>query len=168
MPEPLDPESILARHEAGLFGEARMVLMGIDSGHRSEAFNRLVLPLCQPLVEAIGHRMAYEAAMKAKVDQDLIDMYVANVLKHDASWYIEFGGLSRRAIAEKEDRAASALLPRLESLLEETGVGPYCQAPIVSQKAWDAFVDTLPHHIGKAALDLIPGTELGRHLKSKL
>jgi len=156
MPETANSDSLLARHEAGLFQEARTVAMSLGAGHRSEAFNRLVLPLCQPLIEAIGHRMAYDAAVKAKVDQDLIDLFVANAVKHDASWYVGHGGLTRRSIAEMEDRAVSALFPRLEDLLEKTGAAPYCQAPIVSDEAWRIFVDELPSYSGSAALPLIP------------
>ena len=161
MPETTDPKSILAKHEAGLFEEARTVVMALGAGHRSEAFNRLVLPLCQPLIEAIGHRMAYDAAVKAKVSQDIIDLYVANALKHDASWYIEHAGMTRRQIADIEDKAASALLPQLDELLEGTGAGPYCHAPIVSDESWKAFVDSLPHFGGAAVINLIPGTEQG-------
>ncbi|TCD66083.1 hypothetical protein EIP91_001841 [Steccherinum ochraceum] len=171
MPEPADANSLLARHEAGLFEEARTVVMSLGAGHRSESFNRLILPLCQPLIEAIGHRMAYDAAVKAKVPQDLIDMYVANALKHDASWYIENAGLTRRKIAEIEDKAASALLPQLDALLDATGAAPYCHAPIVSDETWKAFVDSLPHYGGNAVVTTIPGTEqsvLGASAPAKL
>ncbi|TCD62829.1 hypothetical protein EIP91_006370 [Steccherinum ochraceum] len=161
MPEPADPSSLLARHELGLFEETRTLVMNLGSGHRTEAFNRLVLPLCQPLIEAIGHRMAYDAAVKAKVPQDLVDMYVANALKHDPTWYIEHAGLTRREIAQMEDRAASAMLPKLEVMLEATGSAPYVHAPIVSDENWKAFLDTLPHFGGNAVVNVIPGTEQG-------
>ncbi|KAH8085466.1 acyl-CoA dehydrogenase NM domain-like protein [Cristinia sonorae] len=161
MPEPADPNSLLARHEAGLFEEARTVVMGLGAGHRSEAFNRLVLPLCQPLIESIGHRMAYEAAVKAQVPQPLIDLYVANAVKYDASWYIEHAAQTRRKIAEMEDLAVEKVLPNLNQLLDDTGAGPYCHAPIVSDATWKAFVDSLPHYGGNAQVDLIPGAAQG-------
>ena len=63
MPETPNPDLILARHEAGLFEEARKIMADLQCEHRSETFNRAILPLCQPLVEAIGHRMAYDAAV---------------------------------------------------------------------------------------------------------
>jgi len=161
MPEAADPNSLLARHEAGLFEEARTVVMGLGAGHRSEAFNRLVLPLCQPLIEAIGHRMAYEAAVRAQVSQEIIDLYVANAVKYDASWYIEHAAYTRHRIAEMEDAAAEKMLPQLNRLLDETGAEPYCHAPIATDATWKAFVDQLPHYGGDAALNLIPGTEQG-------
>lgn len=161
MPEAADPNSLLARHEQGLYEEARTVVMGLGAGHRSEAFNRLVLPLCQPLIEAIGHRMAYDAAVKARVPQPLINLYVANAVKHDSSWYIEHAALTRRKIAEMEDKAASALLPELDELLESTGGKAYCHAPIVSNESWKAFLAQLPHFAGNAVVETIPGAEQG-------
>ena len=160
LPPPADSTSLLARHEAGLFDEARQIVANLKEGHRSEGFNRLVLPLCQPLIEAIGHRMAYEAAVKARVNADLIALYVAGVVKYDASWYVEHLGLGRRSILEMEDRAITAALPHLESLLEETGARQYCVAPIVSDDTWDNFVRNLPHFDGDASLQLIPGAHL--------
>ncbi|TCD66582.1 hypothetical protein EIP91_001139 [Steccherinum ochraceum] len=158
MPEPADPTSLLAQHEAGLFDEARSVAMSLGTGHRSDAFNRLILPLCQPLIEAIGHRMAYEAAMAAHVDPDILKLYVANALKHDASWYVQHGGLTRREIADMEDRAVGNLLGRLEELLEDTGAEAYVHAPIVSDEGWNAFVDRLPRYSGVAEMSLISGS----------
>ena len=158
MPPPADPSSFLARHEAGLFDEARAVVLSIGEGQRCEAFNRLVLPLCQPLVEAIGHRMAYEAAVDAHVDSDLIGLFVAGALKYDASWYVEHLGITRRQIAEMEDRALSATFPRFENILEQTGARVYCTAPIVSDASWAGFVEKLPTYDGDTAFNTIPGT----------
>lgn len=105
--------------------------------------------------------MAYDAAVAAGVDNDLIDLFVAGALKHDASWYVEHGGFTRRAIAEMEDRAVGALMPRLDDLLEATEAGPYCQAPIVSDDTWSQFVESLPHYTGNASLSLIPEASQG-------
>jgi hypothetical protein len=159
MPASEFPDCLLARHEAGLFEECQKVIAGLGSGHRSEGFNRLVLPLCQPLVEAIGHRMAYEAAVKAKVDPELLALYEAAVVKLDSSWYAEHAGFGRRAQAEAEDRAATAALPNLGKYIADTKVEPYCQAPIVSDLAWSTFVAGLPHFDGNAVIELIPNTK---------
>jgi len=56
-PPPENPDCLLAKHEAGLFKEAREIMEGI-SDHRSEAFNATVLPLCQPLIETSDIRGA--------------------------------------------------------------------------------------------------------------
>ena len=160
MPAPVDPGSLLARHEAGLLEEARQIMADLGTGHRSDEFNRLVLPLCQPIVEAIGHRMAYEAAVKEKVDPDILALFTIGVIKHDSSWYVEHLKLGRREQQEMEDNALTALLPRLEELLEATGAKPYCVAPIVSDDAWNEFVGSLPHFEGEAYVEIIPGNTI--------
>ena len=104
MPPPADPNSLLARHEAGLFEELRDIIKDVPH-HRSAEVNRLVLPHCQPVMEAIGHRMAYDAAVAQGVRPCLIDLYVANVVRCDPAWYAEHAGLGRRAQQEMETKA---------------------------------------------------------------
>lgn len=41
--------------------------------HRSKRFNRDILPLALPLVEATGHRMAFETAKEANLNSKLLD-----------------------------------------------------------------------------------------------
>ncbi|KAJ3833894.1 acyl-CoA dehydrogenase NM domain-like protein, partial [Lentinula raphanica] len=55
------PECLLYKHEKGLWMEAQARYMRLDGAHRARAFNHTILPLCRPLVESIGHRMAWEA-----------------------------------------------------------------------------------------------------------
>lgn len=73
MPAPNDPDCLLARHDTGLVEEARSCLNEAGGEHRSEYFNRFVLPLCLPLVvEVIRQRMAYENVVAAGVHPTLI------------------------------------------------------------------------------------------------
>lgn len=108
------------------------------------------------MIEAIGHRMAYDAAIERGVNHDVLALYEAGVVKHDASWYVEYAGLGRAAIRDMEDRAMVELLPRLGELLDWTGVAPYCVAPIVSEAASDEFYASLPVYVGNVSLHLIP------------
>ena len=101
VPGSTNPKSNLARHEAGLFQENRAVLTSC-SHHRSDEVNRLILPQCQAMIEAIGHRMAYDAAVAAGVQQNLIDLYEVSCMKLDAAWYSEEVGIGRRALAAME------------------------------------------------------------------
>ena len=59
--------------EQGVFGESRA--LAEKFGHRSQIFADHILPRSKELVEAIGHRMAYEAAVAEDVPQPLIDLY---------------------------------------------------------------------------------------------
>lgn len=149
VPAPQNPDSPLALHEAGLFSESREIL-NTASHHRGDDVNRLILPNCQPLVEAIGHRIAYDAAVAAGVQPCLVDLYVASVLKRDAAWYSENVGLGRRAVVEMETKAMDTILSQLGSLIGDMGVSPWITSRIVSDKRWDAFVEKLEVFTGDA------------------
>ncbi|KAJ7656464.1 hypothetical protein DFH06DRAFT_1298289 [Mycena polygramma] len=82
---------LLARHEQGLFAECQAILHQ-TGGHRSADFNNLVLPKSELIVRAIGHRMAYDAAVDAKLDPTITNLYLASTVPLDASWYAEHAG----------------------------------------------------------------------------
>ncbi|KAL3455348.1 acyl-CoA dehydrogenase NM domain-like protein [Aspergillus heterothallicus] len=149
-PPPKNPNSPLARHEAGLIAEARELMKRFNNKHRSEAFNRTILPLCLPLVLAIGYRMALEAAEDIGIDPKLRALYEAGIYKEDAGWFAEKGGISRETQRAMEAAAADAVLPELERLVEETGVAPYCTAPMTSQALWDGHLAELETFEGDA------------------
>ena len=64
---PQDKTSRLAIHEQKLGDEMKGILASARDGHRGELANQLLLPRSLPYVEAIGHRMAWEAAKDAGV-----------------------------------------------------------------------------------------------------
>ena len=162
LPPPIDPNSLLARYEAGLLQHLRNVLKGIPN-HRSTEVNPLILPHCQPAMEAIGHRMAYDAAVEQGVRQCLIDLYVANVAKLDSAWYVEHAGLGRDTQQEMATRAMDGVLPILGELVHEMDMFAYVNAPIVSDESWATFVESLKVFGGDARVDL--GFErVGRHV----
>ncbi|KAJ5796931.1 uncharacterized protein N7518_005471 [Penicillium psychrosexuale] len=157
MPPPNDSTSPIARHEASLFSEARDLLQqGAKGIHRSERFNRNILPLALPLIEAIGHRMAYEAAIDASINPSLLNLYESGVFKEDSAWYVEQGGLSREIQREMEAQAVDVLLPRMNDILRASGVQPYSNAPMTSKMLWNDFVSGLEVFSGDAPSDLFP------------
>lgn len=133
--------------------EAKQHLLLIGGMHRSEEFNRNILPLSLPLIQAIGHRMALEAAREANIDPKLIDLYETGVILDDSAWYTEQGGISRLAQKEMEAQAADALLPEMEKLVYNTGAAPYSNAPMASEKGWNVFVSELETFEGEAVFD---------------
>ena len=153
IPAPTNPDSLLARHEAGLMAENRAVLAACTH-HRSDDVNRLILPNCQPLIEAIGHRLAYDAAITAGVQPCLIDLYVASVVKRDAGWYSENTDFGRGALVKMEAAALDAILPQLGTLVDEMGVRPWITSKIVSDERWSTFVEELEVLEGDRAVEL--------------
>ncbi|KAF8189522.1 acyl-CoA dehydrogenase NM domain-like protein [Mycena galopus ATCC 62051] len=135
------PNSLAARHEAGLFKECREELVNkMGSQHRSDAFNRLILPRCKDLVEAIGQRFFYEAAKETGLEQAVLDVYEAGIVKHGSAWFAVHAGMDGPAQAAHEDEAITAAMPHLERWLQWSGGKDYALAPIMTQSRWDAFV----------------------------
>ncbi|KAF8903477.1 acyl-CoA dehydrogenase NM domain-like protein [Gymnopilus junonius] len=143
VPTTNDPKSLLALHEEGLFRELQAILKDIGH-HRASDFDRLVLPECLPLVQAIGHRMAYDAAISAGVDLCLIDLYAASCVRLDSSWYVENQGLSRIQQREVEAAVIDRVFPKTEEFLYKMGVEPYIIAPIISEERWEDYISSLP------------------------
>ncbi|KAH9936925.1 acyl-CoA dehydrogenase NM domain-like protein [Amylocystis lapponica] len=158
VPESTDPTSVLAQHEAGMFTELRGLLAQMES-HRSDSYDRSILPESLQLVQTIGHRMAYDAAVAANVDKCLIDLYVASCMKLDQAWYLEALGYSRAVQRQMEASAVDAVYERLEEFLERMDVEPYITAPIASDEEWEKYVASLttygeaPVGVPKAVVD---------------
>ncbi|KAL3495497.1 acyl-CoA dehydrogenase/oxidase C-terminal [Aspergillus germanicus] len=146
LPQPTDPSSLLAQYEAGLaFKICNSTLATINSNHRDAEYNNLILPHAQHLIESIGHRMAYEAARAAGVDEDLLALYEAGVLFHAPGWYVSTMGLDIRGVFGNESVAMDRVLGRLGEVVWglEQEVGAYCTAPILGDKQWEGFVGGL-------------------------
>jgi len=113
-------------------------------GHRSTTYDREVLPRSLPLVLAIGHRIAYDAARAAQVDAPLLDLFEVAAVLQDEAWYVECMGISRVELRRREAHALEAVFARLEEYLVKMDVAPYIVAPIVSDEKWEQFFGTLP------------------------
>lgn len=142
MPPPRDPSSLLAKHEASLIAHARS--MPCIKNHRSAEYNRKVLQRCVPICEAIGARMAHEAAVEAGVHKALLDVFVSSVMKLDEGWYITHAGLDQEAQRDMEDKALSALAPIADTFVTISEDMSFITAPIVSDEKWNEFVMKLP------------------------
>lgn len=150
VPAAQDPQSRLAVHEARLFAEARALLAAVRGKHRGALANALLLPRCVPLVEAVGHRMAAEAARDAGVPAPLVRLYELGAQGTDLAAYIEYGLTTRQAFAEEEARALDEVYEGLEGYLKQAGVERYATATIVSQERWDKYVESLDVYRGSS------------------
>lgn len=155
MPRSTLPNCLLAKYEEGLGEEAFETVMSIPDDHRSEEFNRLLIPRCRPLIQGIGHRMMYESAAKAGVDVQLLALYEIWTVGENLDWYIEHGLFTRKSFREAENKALDALEPRLGELLGQMNMEAYVTAPIVGQSQFDQFVDSLYPLTGEAELNFI-------------
>src|SRR6266849_2510173 len=80
---PRYPDSLLAQHEKGLYSELRAAL-AIALSHRSSSYDREILPRSLSFIQAIGHRLSYDAARAAAIDAPLLDLFeIASVLQDE-------------------------------------------------------------------------------------
>ncbi|KAF9501730.1 acyl-CoA dehydrogenase NM domain-like protein [Pleurotus eryngii] len=144
LPPPVQPDSLLVSHESGLLSRCRRILERIGD-HRSEEYSRQLIPRAEKIVQSIGHRMAYDAAISAPVplDKRITDLYLWSTVRLDEAWYSENTGISAEDQFAKEDEALLAALPMLDKWLEDVGVEEYVSAPIVSKERWEGFVTGL-------------------------
>lgn len=132
-------------YERGVFDEMAARMAALPSGHRSSEFNVAVLPRCRTMVEAIGQRMAYEAALHSgNVIPEVLDLFEKCCIQEDASWHIEHGNYSRTRIWTAEERAFTSLMPLLPDLVKRTNAQDYITAPIVNGEALENFLTRLP------------------------
>jgi acyl-CoA oxidase len=135
----------------GLFAELRDAMHSMRT-HRSDAYNRLVLPRSLELLEAIGARMAFDAAVTKGVHATVLDLFVASIVKRESAWFAEKASLSRATQHNMEADAIDALYPRLPQIVEELDMAPYVSAPILSNDAWRQYVSTLKTFTGPSPI----------------
>ncbi|KAJ2912274.1 hypothetical protein MD484_g8140, partial [Candolleomyces efflorescens] len=171
IPTAQDTNGILYKHERGLFDEAASVLSGI-SHHRSDAFNRLILPRCEKLTLSIGYRMAYEAAVEARLDPRIIDLFRASSVRWDEGWYTETMGVSRETMFLDEDQALNEALPFLDKWADDLEVAEYVHAPITSAERWSDFfgkLEVCPSYVSSPSrLDNFVGKNGSKQLQARL
>jgi hypothetical protein len=149
IPLPSPEESLLANHASAVFQENLHLFESLKCDHRSDTFNNLLLPQSEIVIEAMGHALAYSAALKAGTPQYVLDVYESAVIRRDPAWYTEQAGLDRIAQRVREDVAVTSMLPYLPRLLAGLEVTPLA-APIASDAEWKNYLEQLTVHSGSA------------------
>ncbi|KAF6810069.1 hypothetical protein CMUS01_13545 [Colletotrichum musicola] len=109
-----------------------------------------ILPRCRTLIEAIGQRMAYEAALQSEdVSPEVLGVFVMSCMQEDPSWFVEHGNRTRTQMRDDEERAYAKLLPMLPELVERTGTKDYITAPVVDEDSLKNCVPSLQTFGGK-------------------
>jgi acyl-CoA oxidase len=149
LPPSDNPNSLLARHEKGLFEELKTFALKDDLGnsnHRSDAFAQNVTPRARDLIQAIGHRLAYDSVVESgTVRQELIDVWESNCILEDAAWYVEHVSMTSREIHARQVAAIERTRPHLEATIKDFGMDKHFgSTPLVSSELEDEFMRSLP------------------------
>ncbi|KAF9264356.1 acyl-CoA dehydrogenase NM domain-like protein [Marasmius fiardii PR-910] len=148
-PTARDPKHLLALHETSIFAELLSCISLRDETRNirepNNRFNDLVLPRANSFIEAIGARIAYEVATSdPDIDPSIVELFSIGCIQRDLAWYVEHRVFSRREVFAWEADTLDVLLPRLEELLNRTGIEPYVHGRICREDWWKKFVDELP------------------------
>ncbi|KAK4140589.1 acyl-CoA dehydrogenase/oxidase [Dichotomopilus funicola] len=147
LPEPRDPFSKLAQRERAMMESTKCKIaeLGGYEKHRGQDFNRHILPRCRPLIEAIGHRMAYEAAKDSGVDPKVVHLFEMLCLTTNLGWDVAEERTITPGFHDALVKAYDDVLPdMLKAMQDESDDNEYITAPIVSDESWSEFVQGLP------------------------
>ncbi|GKT88619.1 acyloxidase [Colletotrichum tofieldiae] len=139
LPQAADPTLPLALYEKDMFEDAagKVAVASGASGSHS--------PRCRTMVEAMGQRMAYEAARaQGSVAPQVLDLFEKSCIQEDPSWFVEHGHGTRSRLWDDEEQAYCNLLPLLPSLVERVNARAYITAPLVDETAMKGFIRALP------------------------
>ena len=118
--------------------------------HRDKPFNDRILPLCRPLIEAIGNRMAFEAAKEMPTNGQVLSLFEMFCMQPHLDWYVSEGLVEYDSFGASFSQTCNALLPSMLQLLSESDIKAYIYAPIVSEKLWEQFVSRMPYYGGSS------------------
>jgi acyl-CoA oxidase len=143
--------SLLQQRATEMLARHSNTSRSLAGGHRSEEFNKLLLPHAEETITAVGHALAYDAASKAGVDQTLLDMYLSTIMHHDPAWFITKGGFSSsEELDQFRSKVVTATLSRLEKYLDDLRVARYVTSPLVTVDGWKKYLSTLNKFSGNA------------------
>jgi len=153
-PEPSHPDTLLAKHYAGILSACSVMLEKFPKGHRDPQFGALILPQCEPALIALGHSLAYSAALDSGTPRPLLDLFELAMVKQDAGWYSQHADITEEERLLGEDGAAARALPHLKEYVDALDIRQYVTAPTVSDTAWDAWMDALKWSEGSRGVQL--------------
>ncbi|KAH7079824.1 hypothetical protein FB567DRAFT_552213 [Paraphoma chrysanthemicola] len=141
--------SPLARHEQGLMATLGTHLNPNSSSdapsHRSSLFAQNVTPRAVDLVQAIGHRFAYDSAQDSSISREFVDVWEADCMLHAAGWYIEHAGFTNAELHSRRVAAIERALPYLEGVIRDWGMEKWFgDIPLTSRAAEEEFLRRLP------------------------
>lgn len=124
IPKAKDPTSSLARREAALHVHAvqEVTRIGGYEAHRGQSFDRNILPLCRPLVEAIGDRMAFEAAKDKGADGRVLELFEKFAMERQIDWYVGSGLADHSTFQDSVSQACTTVLPVMLQSFDKSSV----------------------------------------------
>ncbi|EGU71909.1 hypothetical protein FOXB_17581, partial [Fusarium oxysporum f. sp. conglutinans Fo5176] len=162
LPQARNRLSRLAQREDKLMLDmkSRLEMIGGYKEHRGPAFDRHILPRCRLLAEAIGNRMAYEAAETSGLSPDVLTLYEGICMYEDLNHLPAMGPQCRPDAQSQSSEPYNNVLAQIRSeSASRSNLDDYVTAPIMSEESWGSFTNSL--HAFKHSHDVaIPCSKL--------
>ncbi|KAH7247695.1 uncharacterized protein BKA55DRAFT_595249 [Fusarium redolens] len=146
LPQARNRSSRLAQREEDLLADmkSRLERVGGYEEHRGASFDRHILPRCRLLAEAIGNRMAYEAAENAGLSLDVLLLYERICLCEDLDPMPAPGRAVQAYAPSRASESYNAVLAQIRSeSASQSDLDDYVTAPITSDESWESFMNGL-------------------------
>ncbi|EXM12914.1 hypothetical protein FOTG_18612 [Fusarium oxysporum f. sp. vasinfectum 25433] len=155
LPQARNRLSRLAQRENKLMIDmkSRLEMIGGYKEHRRPAFDRHILPRCRLLAEAIGNRMAYEAAETSGLSPDVLTLYEGICMCDDLNNLPVMGPQCRADAQSQSSEQYNNVLAQIRSeSASRSDLDDYVTAPIMSEESWGSFTSSLhafkhPHDV---------------------
>ncbi|KNB04918.1 hypothetical protein FOXG_06904 [Fusarium oxysporum f. sp. lycopersici 4287] len=155
LPQARNRLSPLAQREDKLMLDmkSRLEMIGGYKEHRGPAFDRHILPRCRLLAEAIGNRMAYEAAETSGLSPDVLTLYEGICMCEDLNHLPVMGPQCRADAQSQSSEPYNNVLAQIRSeSASRSDLDDYVTAPIMSEESWGSFTNSLhafkhPHDV---------------------
>ncbi|KAH7460964.1 hypothetical protein FOMA001_g19332 [Fusarium oxysporum f. sp. matthiolae] len=155
LPQARNRLSRLAQREDKLMLDmkSRLEMIGGYKEHRGPAFDRHILPRCRLLAEAIGNRMAYEAAETSGLSPDVLTLYEGICMCEDLNHLPVMGPQCRADAQSQSSEPYNNVLAQIRSeSASRSDLDDYVTAPIMSEESWESFTNSLhafkhPHDV---------------------
>ncbi|EXM13640.1 hypothetical protein FOTG_17914 [Fusarium oxysporum f. sp. vasinfectum 25433] len=162
LPQARNRLSRLAQREDKLMLDmkSRLEMIGGYKEHRGPAFDCHILPRCRLLAEAIGNRMAYEAAETSGLSPDVLTLYEGICMCEDLNHLPAMGPQCRAGAQSQSSEPYNNVLAQIRSeSASRSDLDDYVTAPIMSEESWGSFTNSL--HAFKHSHDVaIPCSKL--------
>lgn len=124
--------------------KSRLERVGGYEEHRGTSFDRHILPRCRLLAEAIGNRMAYEAAENSGLSLDVLLLYERICLCEDLDPMPAPGRAVQAYAPSRASESYNAVLAQIRSeSASQSDLDDYVTAPITSDESWELFMNGL-------------------------
>ncbi|KAH7183859.1 hypothetical protein BKA60DRAFT_602944 [Fusarium oxysporum] len=155
LPQARNRLSRLAQREDKLMLDmkSRLEMIGGYKEHRGPAFDCHILPRCRLLAEAIGNRMAYEAAETSGLSPDVLTLYEGICMYEDLNHLPAMGPQCRPDAQSQSSEPYNNVLAQIRSeSASRSDLDDYVTAPIMSEESWGSFTNSLhafkhPHDV---------------------